>query len=214
MDPMLRKALRKHNGLRQQMDNVLLGDNGDMWEAELRKFLAQRPCWVEKPVPSILKLVGTVVVPATTTKFVAKDKFVVNTKSDTPVKISHIWDNFKGWFLSGNGKIEDPIGEQTLRYHKLLRSSVDGSIIAELGCAEKSETTLSEMFFLMEQQKNGEAGILLNNGYASIFYIKDQSGALRAVLVRWRGGGWFVRAHSVEGPDGWFGGCRVFSRNS
>ncbi len=60
MDAMLRKALRKHNGLRQQLDNMLLGDNGDEVETELKKFLTKRPCWipvVEKPkLVSNLKL--------------------------------------------------------------------------------------------------------------------------------------------------------------
>lgn len=54
MDDMLRKALRKHNGLRQQLDNMLLGDNGDEVEMELKKFLTKRPCWIpfiEKPKP-------------------------------------------------------------------------------------------------------------------------------------------------------------------
>ena len=45
MDTMLRNALRKHSALRQQLDNVLLGDDGDMWETELKKFLAKRVCW-------------------------------------------------------------------------------------------------------------------------------------------------------------------------
>ena len=46
MNSMLRKALRKHNGLRQQVENMLLGDDGDEVEAELRNFVAKRPCWV------------------------------------------------------------------------------------------------------------------------------------------------------------------------
>ena len=45
MDTMLRKALRKYSALRQQVDNVLLGEEGDIWEAELKKFLARRQCW-------------------------------------------------------------------------------------------------------------------------------------------------------------------------
>ena len=55
MDAMLRKALRKYSGLRQQVDNVLFGDDGDTWESELEKFLAKRPCWTgdqKKPVPA------------------------------------------------------------------------------------------------------------------------------------------------------------------
>jgi hypothetical protein len=45
MDAMLRIALGKYTRLRQQVENVLLGDEGDKWESELKKFLAKRPCW-------------------------------------------------------------------------------------------------------------------------------------------------------------------------
>ena len=172
---------------------------------------------VKAPVKSktmLLELVGTTSVPATTSKFVAKDKFVINTKRNAPVKISYLGDNFTEWFFSGSGKTEDPITEQTLRYHKLRQSSVDGPIIAELGGAEKSETTLSEMFALMEKQGNGEDGVLLNNGYANIFYIKDRNGVLCTVIVYWRDGGWNVYAFPVENPGRWHVGRRVFSRNS
>lgn len=162
---------------------------------------------------TLLVLVGTVSVSATTEPFVTKNKFVVNTERNAPVKVSYLGDNFKAWFLSGDGKTEDLIGEQTLRYHKLRQSSVDGPIIAELGGAEKSETTLSEMFSLMEKQGKGEDGVLLNNGLANIFYIRDQKGVLRTVLVSWNDDGWNVRAHSVEDPDDWDAAFQVFSRN-
>lgn len=147
-------------------------------------------------------------------KFVAKDRFVFNTKHNAQVKISAVWGNFTNWFLSGKGKTEDPISEQTLRYHKLRQSSVDGPIITELGDEDKALTTLSEMFFLMEKQKNGEDGVLLNNGYGNIFYIKDQNGVLRTVDVRWCDDGWDVDANSVEDPSRWYDGYQVFSRNS
>lgn len=169
---------------------------------------------VQRVIETLLDFVGTVSVPATTGKLVAKDRFVVNTKRNAPVKISAVWDNFTTWFLSGKGKTEDPISEQTLRYHKLRQSSVDGPIITELGGEAKAETTLSEMFSLMEKQKNGEDGVLLNNGWANLFYIKDQNGVLRTVRVDWYDGGWYVDAHSVEGPGRWRDGRRVFSRNS
>jgi hypothetical protein len=165
-------------------------------------------------VAKILELVSTVVVRATTSKFVAKDKFVVNTKRNANVKIPAVWENFTTWFLSDEGLTEDPITETTLRYHKLRKSSVDGPIITELGGEAKAETTLSEMFSLMAGQKNGEDGVLLNNGYANIFYIKDQKGVLRTVYVFWYDGGWFVNASSVESPDRWYDGSLVFSRNS
>lgn len=226
MDTMLSKALREFTtGPLNQLIVNLGGQDGDQWEQQLKQFLRKEPCWTNgqapqvvqpKPTPSILELVSTIVVSATTAKLVAKEKFVINTKRNAPVKISYLGDNFKAWFLNGDGKTEDPISEQTLRYHKLRQSSVDGPIIAELGGEAKAETTLSEMFSLMEKQKHGEDGVLLNNGWANIFYVKDIAGVLRAVGVRWRGGGWGVSAHSVgrPRPGGWFGGGRVFSRNS
>lgn len=162
----------------------------------------------------LLEFVRTVKIRATTTKFVAKEKFVINTKRNAPVKISYLGDNFTAWFLSGDSKTEDPIMEQTLRYHKLRQFSVDAPIITELGGEAKAETALSEMFSLMEKQKHGENGVLLNNGWANIFYIKDGAGVLRAVCVYWRGGGWGVGAGSVGDPGRWPGGYRVFSRNS
>jgi hypothetical protein len=168
---------------------------------------------ISKPTSSILKLVSTVVVPATTSKFVAEEKFVVNTECNAPVKICYLGDNFTVYFLKGGGKIEDPISEQTLRCHKLWKSSDDGPIIEELGGETKVETTLSEMFALMEKQGKGEFGVLLNNGYDNIFYIPDLSGVLWVVSVRWRGHGWCVGAVSVGGRSGRDGGRFVFSRN-
>ncbi len=190
--------------------NKLGGENG------VARFLRGEMMVVEVVAitASILEFVGTVTTSATTGKLVAKEKFVRDTGPKAKVKISYLGDNFSSWFLSGDGKTEDPISEQTLRYHKLRKSSVDGPIITELGGEEKSETTLTEMFSLMEKQKNGEDGVLLNNGYANIFYIQDQNGVLRAVVVGWGGAGWDVSAGSVGDPGGWDGGRQVFSRNS
>ena len=169
---------------------------------------------VQQVIETLLDFAGTVTVPATTSKLVAKEKFMISTERNAPVKISYLGDNFTAWFLNNDGKIEDPITEQTLRYHKLRQSSVDGPIITELGGEAKAETTLSEMFSLMEKQKHGEDGVLLNNGYANIFYIKDQNSVLRAVYVYWDGDSWYVYAYSVEYPRRWGDGRQVFSRNS
>lgn len=224
MNTMLSKALREFTtGPLNQLIVNLGGQEGDQWEEELKKFLRKEPCWSNgqvaqvtqpKPTPSILELVSTVVVSATTSKFVAKEKFVRDTGRKAKVKISYLGNNFTEWFLSGSGKTEDPGSVQTLRYHKLRKSSVDDPIITELGGEAKAETTLTEMFSLMEKQKNGEDGVLLNNGYANILYIRDQNGVLRAVGVFWNGVGWYVYARSVEGPDRWSDGLQVFSRNS
>jgi hypothetical protein len=224
MDTMLSKALREFTtGPLNQLIVNLGGQDGSQWEEELKRFLRKEPCWsngevaqvpAPKPRTDLLELVSTIVIPATTGKLVAKEKFVINTKRNASVKISYLGDNFTAWFLNGDGKTEDPITEQTLRYAKLRKASVDGPIIEELGGEAKAETTLSEMFSLMEKQKHGEDGVLLNNGWANLFYIKDSAGVLRAVLVYWLGDGWDVTASSVEDPCRWYDGIQVFSRNS
>jgi hypothetical protein len=163
----------------------------------------------EKVAEKLLDWVGTVMVSATTKKFRARANFLL--KQDGGI-CSYFGDNFRRWFLEGDGKTEDPISEQTLRYAKLRKASVDGSIIEELGGEDKALTTLSEMFSLMEKQRNGKAGALLTDGYANIFYIRDQSGVLRTVNVRWRGGGWGVRAREVSIPVAWNADYYVFSR--
>lgn len=165
---------------------------------------------IPKP-KGLLDLFGTVEVPATTEKFVAKKHFVKNTSKKARVKISYLGDNFTAWFLK---KIEKPIAGTTLRCHKLKKYSVDRPIIVELGGEAKAETTLTEMFSLIEKQANGESGALLTNGYANIFYVRDVSAVLRAVNVRWSDDGWYLKASSVLDPDRWNEGFQLFSRNS
>jgi len=156
-------------------------------------------------------IAATFSVSSTTEKFVAKDKFKVDTERKAKVKISHLGDNFKEWFL---GKTENPFAGSTIYGRKLEKNSVDGPILQELGGNEAAETTLTEMYAAMEAQPNGENGDLLNNGWANIFYIKDVNGTLRAVRVRWSDDGWHVHACSVENPLEWFTDRRIFSRNS
>ncbi len=161
----------------------------------------------------LLKPIGTVAIAPTKGVFIAREKFVVNTKWNAAVKIAYIWDEFTSWFMD---KTEQPFEGSTLKYGTLSRSSVDGPIIAELGGEEKAETTLAEVFALMSAQPNGEKGALLTNGYANIFYVRDAKGVLRAVGVYWAADdcGWRVRARSVTYPNTWRGGDQVFSRNS
>lgn len=161
--------------------------------------------------PKLLELVGTITISATTKKFVVKERFVLSIGSDVAVKISYLGDNFKAWFSE---KTEEPFAGSTIQSFKLRQSSLDQPIITELGGEAKAETTLAEIYALMERQKNGEHGILLANGWANIFYVRDASGVLRAVRVYWCDGGWDVDAYSTSDPRGWSGGLRVFSRNS
>ncbi len=159
----------------------------------------------------LLTLIGTINVPAITGKFTARNKFVRDTSGSAPAKISGLGSNFCEWFL---GKVEEPQGEVVLRYHRLKKDSLDRPIIEELGGEAIAETTLAVIYALMKNQRNGEDGPLLTNGYASIFYVRTITGALTAVSVYWYGDGWYVYAFSVVYPCVWDVGDRVFSRNS
>ncbi len=222
---MLGDALREYSELRHQLDENLLDENGAEWSEELKRFLRKEPTWgngqlataepeaQDHPViQSLLELVDSaILVSATTARFVAKDRFKL--KKDGGI-CSYLGDNFKAWFLKGEGKIEEPFVGSTICSKKLLQNSLDGPIITELGGQAKAETTLTEMFSEMAKQPSGGEGALLNNGWWNIFYIRDLKGVLRAVGVRWRGGGWCVGADSVKGPLAWVAGFLVFSRNS
>jgi len=159
---------------------------------------------------TILDFVQLYIVPATTEKFVAGRNFLLKQNGGI---CSYLGDNFRSWFLEGGGKVEEPRSETVLRCHKLRKSSVDGPIITELGGEAVVETTLAEMFALLKKQANGEKGVLLTNGYANIFYVRDQFGVVRAVHACWRGDGWRVSAFGVSFPFAWGAGLRVFSRN-
>lgn len=71
MDTTLRQALRRTRELRNQIENLLLGDEGDIIEAELKKFVAKRPCWVVKET----KVVGAVTKVTTLADMITAGKY-------------------------------------------------------------------------------------------------------------------------------------------
>jgi hypothetical protein len=192
----------------------ITGKEGVQWIDNFKRFLRKEEIVWEIVKDKLLKLVTTTIIAVTTKKFVAKEHYVLDTSDDASVKFGWFNDNFKSWFLTGEGKIEDPIDKLTIGGYKLLKKSLGDPIIAELGGEAKVETTLTEMFSLLKKQGKGQEGDLLTNGYSNIFYIKDYSGVLRAVYVYWFGGCWYVGACSASNTRGWGGGRRVFSRIS
>ena len=183
------------------------GNVDEVKRDDFRKLLGLKPL-----NPPLLEPLGTVTIAATAEHFVASEKFVVYTSRKAKVKIAWLGSNFQEWFL---GKTETPAPEVTLKYGKLTCYALDEEIRKEIG-AERDETTLAEIYSLMERQANGKQGVLLTNGWANIFYVRDANGVLRAVDVRWRvyDGGWSVVARSVSYPFWWRDGYRVFSCNS
>lgn len=162
---------------------------------------------VTKP---ILDLVTTTTLPAHD-RFVVRDHFKVDTSDTAPVKIGYLGENFKKHFLD---KIEEAGTECKLRIDKLLEDSLDKPILSDL--SDRAETTMARVWQLLLLQPKGEEGKLLTNGFANIFYVRDDKGVLWAVYVRWYSGcgDWDVEACSAEFPGRWDAGYQVISRDS
>jgi len=157
---------------------------------------------------TILSLITTIKLPAQPS-FTTNESFKVDTSKPASPKIAYIDDNFKKWF--GN-RAEESVEAVELNISKLCENSRDDRILAEFG--GKAVTTLSQLFALIKEQGNGEAGSLLVNGYANIFYIIDKDGEHRAVDAFWFAdfGGWGVDASEVDYPSTWYAGDQVVSR--
>jgi len=173
--------------------------------------IANRPKTTVQTAAAILSDVvcTSSVIPATITKkFVVQDNFKADISENAKVKISYLGGNFKSWFW---GKVEDPFAGSVLFGRQLKKNLVDDLIIAELGGHEKAETTMAEIYAMMEHQANGKTGDLLISDWSNIFFVRDVNSTLRAVRVSWRDGGWDVCAYSINYPIERNAGDRVFS---
>lgn len=167
MDAMLRKALRKYNGLRQQVDNVLLGEDGDVWEAELRNFLAKRLCWEKnqmvpalQPKPAILRLISD-----------GKQIVGTTTGARTIASVSDVftWDidpDFKNWGLDvpGEAKPETPV-----QVYEMVADGDYKAIYGSLGQnLDKLCFTQEQIIAFVRDHKNW----LRKGGWATFFLFK------------------------------------------
>jgi hypothetical protein len=186
-----------------------LVDSLDRFQARLGTLLDECSAafTVAPPKSSLLEFVTTVDVVGID-EFVARDKFREG-KTVDGVKIYWIGGNFK---INFDGKTEKDIAPAILHIHKLKKNSVDRPIRNNVG-ADNEETALSQFWELLKKQGQGQAGALLVNGWANIFYIRDQNGTLWAVRAFWySGGGWYVEAASVTSPVKWSADRQVVSR--
>ena len=190
----------------QELDELV----GKLGGEEEARMILEGKLKVSILKPGLLKLVGTIEIPAID-KFIARDKFVVDTSDEAEVKIAWLGNNFKEWFLD---KKEEQLAASKLCYHKLLESEVDAPIIEKLGGKDSVKITLAQLFALMKKQGRGEGeeGVLLTCGRANIAYIPpDINGVLCAVNVNWGSGGWLVNAYSIGPPYRRHAGFQVFS---
>jgi hypothetical protein len=151
----------------------------------------------------LLEAVDTATIPASAQPFAVRDQF----ERPAGVKFSTVWNEFKKRFY---GKVEGPSPEARMRKYRLLAITPDAPIIAELGGEAVVETTVSAAFWLVGRQGRGQPGILQINGYANIFYVRDQKGILCAVRIGWDEEGWVIDAISVDDPLAWNGKHEIF----
>jgi hypothetical protein len=196
MDTMLRKALRKHNELRQQLDNVLLGDDGDAWEAELRKFLAQRPCWVKKTKNDYLKSIsgGTEIIIGET---------------DGMDTIARASDVFTCWIDSdfvnyGTNVKGQPTKETPVQVFEMIKNGTFAQIFGGFGeNLDRLCLTQSQIIFFVKNHSKW----LRTDGYVTFFLFKE-NGEFFVARVGWCGGGLKVFASRLSLDSVWRAGPR------
>jgi hypothetical protein len=135
---------------------------------------------------------------AVTTKAHDPKKFFVDRKG------LYVWSSFVDNIVA-KAKTKE-VADLALTSYNLEESALDEKIEATFTKGHLfSETDVCAVIAsLIEQQPNGEEGVLLTNGYANIFYTKSH-----VVRVRWFGSDWDVYGWCRFGE--WLAGCRVFS---
>jgi len=121
---------------------------------------------------------------------------------------------FNDYILSGAVKKKVSAAVITIGYADLAQAANDAEIGAELPegyVFEDVDMFLVYLATLIEGQWGGKEGVLLNNGYANIFYVKV-NGSVFAALVYWFAGSreWFCNASRLDGLR-WDAGHRAFS---
>jgi len=220
-DMLIKVLVRELPGLMRDFMAKVLGENGREWIEAFKLFLKKRNPWSEINLTptkryKVLQPLKTIAEFPMTAEFRAIDHLRITPQDEeatAELVIGFITDNVKNNFLVDGGKVETSIFDSKIRPYTLKKNSVDSSIIADLGGEEAAETTVAEMVSLMRRQGRGQQGILLTNGNANIFYIRNTKGVLWAVRCRWNSSYWVVRAFPVADRDAWRAGDQVLVRD-
>lgn len=159
---------------------------------------------------ALLEPIFNIIVPISTTKFIAGEKFVVCTDAEAQVRIASIMGSFYDGFLTGD--VRGLSEQQTLCCSKLLQTSSSELILATLGGENEAEVTLEEMYCPMVEQGSRESNTVLSRELTNLFFIRDVSGILQAVKLLWMGNGWGICSHAIDNQSNFVPFCRVFSR--
>ncbi len=146
-------------------------------------------------------------------RFAANESLAKDSKKAT---IGWNGENLKANFLAGHGHIEKDISAAKIGIYQLETRANNQEIVDALGGWEKASIHLGRLGFLLEQQSNGENGLLLTNGFANLFPVEDENGGKWLVDAYWYASYrfWYVEPYSLSDALQWRAGDRVFSRDS
>ena len=169
---------------------------------ELEKLLSD---YDEK---KLMKFLASVGIGPSTESFDPKVMFAAGEHDGT--KFWHGY-NFKKYLFNP----ATPVGNtpaQNFTSHENKRNAYDSQIRAEIG---ESIITPDQLWVawkdLIFKQPKGQDGVLKNNGYANVWYVKCYDGFVRAVFCGWNAdfGEWSLYCCELE--DGhWFDGQQFF----
>jgi hypothetical protein len=141
---------------------------------------------------SELEFIDNIEIPATSTPFYAKERFVVGTGPDAEIPIVEMDADFMQWFLSGD-KNEGPKDKTVVSCSRLKESLWDIALINEIGGQDLSELLMTEMFMIMKIRHS----IWKEERRLKNFYVRDGFGTLRAVQWEWQKMGWSIVAFPI-----------------
>ena len=182
-------------------------ERGDVLKAEieratinaLKKLGSRYPVLAET---TLLKPVAQATVPARTKPFNAAEFYQTGPGL-------YVDDTFADRLDVNARRTVDSAPERPYVASLLKANAYDMDIRKEL--PETHLSTLEDIAGLIEAQPNGKSGLLLNNGYANIFYVEGKNGEVFAVNVDWGSGNreWNVRGWELGEIGNWNAGRQV-----
>ena len=209
VDTTLRKHLAKTRQLRNQVESMLLGDEGDVVEAELKKFVTKRPCWIPSKDPVRAQEAMIFLVPCGTHTVTLTARHDPDAFYKTHEGL-WVYDGFRNLIVAKAKPCAAGMAYNVAAL-ELTHDLTDAEIETSLGGGHPFDETevCAIIAVLIENQPKGKGDVLINNGYANLFYTSSC-----VVSVRWHAGNrsWHVGTWRRD-DHRWNAGDRVFSRN-
>lgn len=152
----------------------------------IRRLVARYPVLTET---RLLKPVAQATVPARTKSFNAATFYQTGTGL-------YVYDTFADRLDLSARPTVDSAPERPYVASLLKANAYDTDIRKEL--PETHLSTLEDIASLIGAQRSGQSGLLLNNGYANIFYVEGKNGEVFAVNVRWHSGNRYCYVNDLE----------------